>query len=987
MKKFLILIILLTTQCLIAQNVVINEIMASNTTTIYDEEGDASDWIELFNNGTEPVNLKGYFLSDDSLNTRKWQFSDIVVNSGEYLIVFASDKDTLMNYFHTNFKVSATGEILFLSDSSGFLIDQISLPAAQTDISYARLIDGDTQWVFQEPTPGLSNSGNEININNDSISASIGGGFYSSAVSVELSASNNIYYTLDGSDPDINSQKYSIPININKTSVLKAVTINDSQFQSQVVYHTYFIGEGTNLPVISISTNPDNFFGADSGIYVNYEEDWERRAHIEFYDDDKNLGFSENVGVNIYGGYTRRFAQKSLGIKFKSEYGKNELNYDLFSGFKLKTFKSFILRNSGNDFDQTHIRDAFMQTLVKELDIDYLEYRPVVTYINGEYWGIYNMREKISEHYVANRHGVDPNNIDMLGGYSAYNDDIRDPDDEYGLWVGNLETIHGDTINYKQLIDYLNTQNLTTDAAFDFINSMIDINECLLYYAAHVYYNSQDWPANNSKYWRERSPEGKWRWILYDLDFGFNLYEYNNEGNSEDHVNYLFSGDPSQRPWSKPVESTFIPRKIVENPKIKNQFVNLVADLLNSNFKSDRVLKIMNEIADHIANDIGRHRTRFGVNGNNLDRLISFAQNRPKYLRDHVRNFFKSGSDGSITINAEGRGKVKINSLTFIPEELPWSGVYFQDNPVHFIAVPEAGYKFDGWRGSVSSIETSLDISGIRTVNLTAVFSIDSSVSRGIVINEINYNSANDFDTWDWVELYNRTDSSVNLSEWYFSDSDDNHKFIIPSETILNSKDYLVLVQNDSAFVNRFPDTKNYIGELGFGFNGSGELLRIFNETDQLIDSLTFGDSLNWPIEADGNGATLELIDAESDNSLAENWKASIGHGTPGKINSIVTNIKEYENLIIPDRYSLSQNYPNPFNPSTTINYSLPQKGFISLKVYNLLGEEVRTLFEGIKQSGNYTARFDSEELASGVYLYKLKTANYIETKKMLLLK
>ena len=989
MKSLIVLILVFLTNLTYSQGIVINEIMSSNNSVFYDDDGDTPDWLELYNSGTSQLNLLGYYLSDDSLLINKWQFGEVSVEPGAYLVVFASDKDTNMTYWHTNFKISADGEQLILSDPNGTIVDQVYVPASLTDISYGRISDGAAAWSFQTPSPGSANTGQEIAGLADSVHTSIPPGFYNSSISIGLSAgTSEIYFTLDGSDPGMESSKYSGPVNISATTILKAVSFKEGYLPSPVAYYSYIINENTNLPVISLSTDPDNLFDSDSGIFINYEEDWEKPAHVEFFEDDKSLGFSENVGINIYGGYTRRFAQKSLGVKFKSKYGKNELDYDLFPGFSVKTFKSFIMRNSGNDFEQTHIRDAFMQTLVKDLDIDYLEYRPAVTFINGEYWGIYNIREKISEHYIANRHGVDPDNIDMMDGYSAYNDDENDPDGEYGLWVGNLEAVHGDTVNYKQLIDYLYTQDLTTDAAYNFINSMIDLDECLLYYAAQVYYNSQDWPANNSKYWRERSPEGRWRWILFDLDFGFNLYEWNNEGNSEDHVNYLFSGDPSQRPQSKPVESTFIPRKLVENPKIKIRFINQVADLLNSNFKTDRVLNIMNNIADHIADDIGRHRERFGLRGDNLDRLISFAQQRPDYLRGHVSDFFDCGIKSQININSiEGGGTVKVNSLSVRSMDIPWSGLYFMQNPVPLKAIPDKGYKFDGWTGAVNSVEDSIEIIDDRTAILSAYFSVDSTTANEIVINEINYNSAETFNTGDWIELFNRSGEAVDIGGWYFSDSDTAHKYIMPAGTILSPGEYLVLVENDSAFTANFPGVLNYLSETGFGLEGAGEFIQLVNDGGKIVDSLTYDDAAPWPAEADGLGSTLELIDPVRDNSAPGSWIASPGNGTPGKANSTLTDVNYNISSQIPDNYSLSQNYPNPFNPKTNIKYSIPKHGYISLKVYNQLGQEISIIFEGYSRAGVYEVVFDGTGLASGVYFYRLLADDYAITKKLILLK
>ncbi|MCB0746449.1 MAG: CotH kinase family protein [Ignavibacteriae bacterium] len=961
MKLIILFTFLFTSQFLVAQNIVINEIMASNDITIYDEDGDASDWIELYNNGLAQMNLEGYYLSDDSLNIEKWQFPNVVLDPGEYLLVFASDKDTIMNYFHTNFKISASGEQIFLSDSTGILVDQINLPNSFTDISYARLNDGSFPWVHQSPTPGLENTGIEIDLSLSTVSFSSPSGFYSSTISVELSAgSSNVYYTLDGSIPDTNSIKYVSPINISKTTVLRA--ISDNNVINKPFTQTYFINESTDLPVISLSADPFDLFDADSGIYTNYTKDWERAAHVEFFDDNKILGFSEDCGINIYGNQSATSTQKPIAVKFKKDYGVSKIDYPLFPDFPVTTFKSFVLRNSGNDFPYTHIRDAVMQELVKDLDIDYNEYRPAAAFINGEYWGIYNIREKINEHYVANRHGVDPDNIDML--------------------ENNMNVLHGDSLSYQRLIDYMSTNDMATDAAYTYLDSVVDLDECILYFAAQAYYDNMDWPGTNIKFWRERSETGKWRWILFGLDFGFGLYAH---GPSEDHIQFMFS--PVETRYSNQPWATLFQRKLIENPIIKNRFVNQIADLLNTNFKSTRVVGVINSLANHISSEITKHRNRWGLGGESLNKMTAFANERPAYLRTHVRNYFNAGLDGAITLNSSSGGEIQINTIKLAEKDLPWSGTYFVNVPIEIKAIPNKGYKFDGWTGVVESDDSELSLIVSRTTNLSASFSIDSSSANDIVINEINYNSSNNFDTGDWVELYNKTDASIDISGWYFSDSDDNHKFIFPSETIVNSKEYLVLVENDSAFTNRFPEVNNYLADLGFGFNGAGELLRLFNQENQIVDSLTYDDIAPWPIEADGAGSTLELIDAESDNSVGINWRASLEHGTPGKINTAVTNIDDNYDSAIPIKYELSQNYPNPFNPSTTINYSLPENNYITLKVYNLLGEEVRTLFEGVKQAGSYITTFDAANLSSGVYYYRLVAGEYSNTKKFILLK
>ena len=965
MKKLLMLVLLIIPHFLISQGVVINEIMPSNSITIYDEDGDASDWIELYNGSSEQVNLDGYYLSDDSLEITKWQFGSAVIEPGEYLIVFASDKNKFADYWHTNFKISASGEEILLNDGSGTIIDQVFVPASRSDISYGRISDGSLTWIFQESTPGSSNTGIAIKDYSDPVAVSLPGGFYSSAVLVELSAGDSrIFYTLDGSDPDSNSTEYTAPVSIQETRVLKAVSFKENHLPGLTSYNTYFINETTDLPVISLSADPYDLFDANFGIYTNYTMDWERPAHVEFFEDDNSPGFSENCGIEIFGSYSASQAQKSFTVKFKDQYGVSKIEYPLFSDFSITTFKSFVLRNSGNDFPYTHIRDAVMEALVKDLDIDYLEYRPATTFINGEYWGIYNIREKINEHYIASRHPeVDLDNIDLL--------------------ENNIDVIQGDALSYQQLIDYISTNDMTTDVAYAYLDSVIDLDECILYFAAQAYYDNMDWPGTNIKFWRERSETGKWRWILFGLDFGFGLYAH---GEWEDHIAFMFS--PVETRYSNPPWATLLQRKLIENPTIRNRFINQIADLLNTNFTSTRVVTIIDSLANNIAGEIPRHRMRWGLSGENLNKMKAFAQNRPAFLRDHVRSYFDCGNDGRITVNVTEGGAVQLNTLTLQSADSPSRGMYFIGNPVQLKAIPAPGYKFDGWSGAVTSDDAALSLSvAVRSTTISASFSASSSGSAEIVINEINYNSAEDFDSGDWIELYNPGEQEVDIGGWYFSDSDDSHKFIFAAGTVIDSGSYLVLVENESAFTTCFPEVQNYTAAMDFGLSGSGELIRLVNNSGQIIDSLKYDDEVPWPVEPDGDGATLELVDAKSDNAIAENWKASQGHGTPGRLNSILTTIENNDFAEMPREFALSQNYPNPFNPVTKIKYTLPRYSRISLTVYDMLGNEVTTLFEGMQPAGEYNVTFNGSELSSGVYYYRMKADNFMETKKFLLLK
>ncbi|MCX6132901.1 MAG: CotH kinase family protein [Ignavibacteriales bacterium] len=978
MKKYYwIVLVLFFPSIVLGQSIVINEVMASNQKTILDENGDASDWIELYNRGTSTVSLTGYFLTDDSLQLRKWVFGNSSIQPGGYLLVYASDKNRQAPVPHTNFKISASGESILLSNPNGVIIDRIDIPVSVADISYGRTSDGSLPWIFQTPTPGSQNTGKKIGGMADPIVFSMPAGFYTSTPSVALTAgTSTIFYTLDGSRPDSTKTRYSGPISLTKTTVLRALSLKSGYVPTPPVTRTYFINESTTLPVISLTADPYDLFDPSAGIYPNFTMDWERAAHVEFFEDDRRLGFSEDCGINIHGTQSANWPQKSFAVKFKQEYGISRIDYPLFPGVPVTLFDSFVLRNSGNDFQYTHIRDALMQRLVRDLNIDYLEYRPATSFVNGQYWGIYNIREKVSEHYVANRYGVDPDSIDML--------------------ENNMMALHGDSLHYRRLIDYISTHDMSTAQIYAYLDSVIDLNECILYFAAQAYYDNMDWPGTNIKFWRERNPNGqwsKWRWILYDLDFGFGLYAH---GAWEDHIAFMFSLTETR--YSNPPWATLLQRKLVQNPIIRNRFINQIADLLNTSFKSARVVDSINAVANHIASELPKHRARWGLTGENLTKMITFANDRPAYLRTHVRNYFDCGLDGTITIQATGNGSVQLNTLTLPSTKMPFSGVYFQGNAVHLRAIPSPGCKFVGWSGDISSKSDTLSFTVGRSTTIAAAFSVDSGGSKGVVINEINYNSSDQFNSGDWIELYNTGSESIDITGWTYQDSDPAHAFRFPTGTILGAGQYVVLVEDSSLFKARFPDIKNFVGQMDFGLSGSGEFMKLTNAKGEGVDSLTYDDQAPWPTEPDGNGATLELIDPARDNARGENWKASVGHGSPGRINGIASAVGEEMNEIVPDSYALMQNYPNPFNPSTAISYQLSAVSFVTLRVYDLLGREVATLFEGIRQPGTYEAVFHGGGLTSGIYLYRLTANNltagpagsehvFVETKKLMLLK
>jgi hypothetical protein len=963
MKRLLLCVLFAITSHAFAQHVVINEVMSSNTLTLRDENGDASDWIELYNPGPATVNLTGCGLSDDTTLTLKWRFGTASIAAGGHLIVFASDKDRRSGPYHANFKISASGEPIVLSDSTGTPIDRIFVPASATDISYGRIGDGNATWGFQRPSPGTANTTTAIGGWADSVAFSPRGGFFTSPQSVTLTAGTSvIYYTLDGRAPDTNATRYTTAIPIDSTRVLRVMTAKPGFLNTRPATQTFFINVSTNLPVVSLTASPYDLFDPDSGIYTNFTQDWERPAHIEFFEDDKSPGFSEDCGIEIHGTQSANWAQKSFAVKFKQNYGISVLQYPLFPGFRVTSFDSFVLRNSGNDWQYTHMRDALMQMLVRDLDIEYEEYRPATAFVNGRYWGIYNIREKISEHYVEHRHGVDPDNIDML--------------------ENNKEIVQGDSLHYKALIDFISANDMTTPAAFAYLDSVIDLTECVLYFAAQAYYDNMDWPGGNIRYWRERVPGSKWRWILMDLDFGFGLYAH---GAFEDHIAFMFATTPTR--YSNPPWATLLQRQLVENPTIRNRFINQVADLLNTNFRPSRVVTTINTMANHIATELVKHRARWGLAGESTAKLITFAQDRPGYLRTHMRSYFACGADGALSLNSTTGGAIRLNTLTLRPSDAPFNGVYFQGNPVQLRAVPDPGYRFAGWSGTVTSTADSMSLTPGASTTLTATFVQDLADTIGVVINEINYNSNAAFNPGDWIELYNGSTKPADLSGWHYTDSDPTHLYTFPAGTVLGAGEYLVVAEDTVLFRSCFPAVARMYGSTAFGLSGSGESMKLMDAAMGTVDSLAYLDKAPWPTEPDGGGATLELVSAGSNNMQGANWKASAGHGTPGQKNSVTTAVDPDNTADLPTTTGLEQSYPNPFNGITQITFRIAREEMVALKVFDMLGREVATLYEGRCLPGVFGASFNAASLASGVYLYRLQTPSHAETRKIILMK
>ena len=904
------------------------------------------------------------------------------------------------SYLHTNFKLSSNEDDLILSDQDENVIDSIFTGTLETDMSFGRYFESSSWVLFAEPTPGSTNSTSSYAGALSTIEFSMASGFYNQAqISVELSSpdeSATIYFTTDGTTPTMDDFNYGYSIPLTSTTVIRARAFLNGWLPSETESKTYIFGEdeAEGLPVVFLSTDPSTFFDEDTGMYVmgpnaswdfpyfgaNFWEDWERSIHFEILETDGS-GYAANAGVKIFGGWSRAFPQKSLSIFSRSYYGPSTFDYDLFPDSGIESYEAFILRNSGNDWESTMLRDGFITSLTNNLNIDHQQYRPAVLYLNGEFWGIQNIREKVNEHFLASHHLINAENIDLL--------DIQGVNEE--------NIVHGTNIDYVNLLDYLENQDMGDPIVQNALENWIDVESYMSYQAFQIFIDNRDWPGNNIKFWRDHRVGGKWRWILYDTDFGFSIWE----SNAYTYNTLSFALNPNGPGWPNPPWSTFLFRRMMDNDHFKNSFINIYCDLLNTVFQPNYLISHLDSIANNIEDIIPVHRARWYNNGNwpnstvnwesRINTMENFSTNRRSYAINHIKNQFDlpNIAQTSLNIVPEGAGSIQLNTLKII--ESSWNGYYFPTIPIEARAIPNEGFQFSSWLEFPDSNAT-IHVQVTDPFTLTAVF-IPTNLSSGTtVINEINYNSSDDYNSDDWVELINPGETEIDISDWILKDDDNSHGYTIPDETVIQPNNYLVLAKDMDLFSSSYPDINNVIGPFDFSLSGGGDQVRIFDNAGVLIDSVKYDDGDPWPVEPDGNGPTLELINPTLDNLLYESWAASTDNGTPGAQNSTYNNLSSDLKSIIPEKIHLYPAYPNPFNPTTTISFDIPNTlagtiNALSLHVFNIKGQRVETLINETIKPGKHNIQWHPKNISSGVYFIRFKYGEEVITQKITFIK
>ncbi len=891
---------------------------------------------------------------------------------------------------HTGFKIDADGDTIYLFDPAGNLSDSVIITPAAPDYSFGRQPDGTGPWrIFTEPTPGGSNqTTGYISEENHVPVFSLPGGFYTAPVQLSISTgdtNDTIYYSIDGSEPDTSSLVYIVPIDLAQPAVVRARVLRAGSLPGKIVTSTFITGRKPELPVVSVTSDPGNLWDEDYGIYVkgknaaeeapyfgaNFWQDWERPSHIEMFEPDGSQAFSIDAGIRIYGNYSRANPQKSLAVYARKVYGDKDIRYQIFPDKPIDKFESFILRNAGNDWfgensgSGSMMRDLLAASLAGSLDQDVQAGRQAVVFLNGQYWGIQNIREKISEHFVASNHDCDPDKINLLEGNG---------------WI-----INGSNQDYSDLISFIQSHPLTLDANYNYVCTKMDVDNYMKYVSTEIFIFNGDWPGNNIKFWEPEEEGGKWRWIMFDTDFGFGIWDVNKVYDNT----FSFALSPDGPDWPNPPWSTFLFRSLMGNQQFKKQFLISFSDLLNTTFSSENVRKEISRLRNNISGEMVYHAQKWGSTpvqwNSTIDNFIlAFANKRPDILRTYMSQMFGLGYTCQLTLSIDGPegGIIRLNTLK--PEDFPWKGVYFSNEPVHLIAEPNPGYRFKEWIGTYQSTLPDLNLSMQTDQTLVARFEkIPGASENPVVINEINYKSAPDTDSEDWVELYNSSGENTDISGWILRDDSDDHQFIIKPNTILPPDGYLVLCRDTAAFSSVYPGVMNKQGELGFGLSSSGEWVRLFTQNEILEDSVGFDITSPWPEEPNGTGYTLSLLSPELDNSLAENWAPSEQLlGTPGRENFPDEGVHA-ERLAGSGEGQINC-YPNPFNEMLNISLHLDSPQHISLVVFDLNGRKTAVIAEGETEAGEHRFLWNAAGMPAGMYIIRFETGKSVKYYKVI---
>ena len=658
------------------------------------DDDDQGKWVELYNRSDQTVSLTGYSLSDNEKKPTKWVFPEGTSIAGKgYLILYMSGSLPLegkdeksvtadMKARTLNFSVSGQGETLYLYNDKGTLIDRVTVPMSMACVSYARV--GDTWGLCETPTQGAANTAPLLgSAYCDAPTVSLPSGVYhgKQVISMEIPAGTYVTYTLDSTTPTESSTRYRagehLTFDTNAVLRARAFSENGTLYKSQVVSNTYVIvgdkqttdAHDSTLPVCFLVTDPDNLFNVDYGIYVvgshyqgktaatewttpsndrklgaNYNQrgrEWERPAHWTYTSSGgKEVLFESDLMIRIFGSFSRYQRQRNFALIARKGYGGSTLDYPFFSNRPFDSYESLVLRCSAKDAVATKIRDCLMTGLLEDggVDLCVQAYVQTALYLNGQYWGVYNLREKVSRAYIAQHYSVtNKDSIDILRGNGV-------------LVSGDPKSVD----DYNALIDFCKSKNcdLSNYGDYEYVCSQMDVENFALYCAAEIIVGNND--SGNIKWWRSSEKDGKWRWIYYDFCDAMARNDEKDDSVTNGYRRDFFSKyfNPEGHGAGKGF-STVLARSLLKNNEFVEIFLKACALMVNDVYSPEKINAKVDVLSSTIASEIEWDFPRWDLTVKNwkahINNVRGYANHYQEYYFKYLKAYIKKNTNYKLT--------------------------------------------------------------------------------------------------------------------------------------------------------------------------------------------------------------------------------------------------------------------------------------------------------------------------------------------------
>ncbi len=700
-----------------------------------DEDGNDPSWVELYNSSDKDIDLKGYTLVENLKNLRKFVFGTNIIKAKSFKVIFcdkkniasveSADKDGRHTRPHTNWKLDKDGGTIYLVDIFNGIRDSVEYPPLTGGVSWG-IVDGGYWSYFDKPTPEKPNTAaTAYDEFIEPVDISVKSGFYNEPFKLNppsVEEGVKVRCTSDGSEPTENSPEFNSPKTIDHNQVLRCGSFKKGALSTQVTTRTFFIDEDqVRMPIVAITVDSAFFrkhyvktscdapkgCGDSAALYA----DVEYPIHIEYFEKGSSTKngptWEKEAGISLMGGYSRLKDKKSVSIRLREQYEDGSINYPLFETRKgvNDKYKSFNLRNNGNRFVSDYIEDAMGGALLEGSSVDYQRSRQVVVFYNGKYYGIHDMRERFNKYYVETNYKIDANTVNFI------------------KHLGHeVEASNGTVDAYNEMLRFVGTNDFSgeNNAKYAEVKKMLDVGNLADYMAAEIYIHNGDWPNNNVRAWS--APEHPWKFMVYDLDHGFDwTWGVNNqEFVQETNMFTWIKKGGGNRPCKEEGCFANLYIQLIKNPDFKRLFINRSAVIFNSYTNAKNVEKIVNEMVSKIDNaEMDRDLAKFKQdqqyyhnscpdnNGFSKDGgcLKKWANDRdPKVIQEYLEEFGLSGTI-SVSIKSSGKGTVLMEGMKLpggSSESTDFKGKFFGGNKMELTAVPAAGAVFTGWSDGVT---------------------------------------------------------------------------------------------------------------------------------------------------------------------------------------------------------------------------------------------------------------------------------------------